>query len=79
MENVSEYICLGQKIQLGINNQSYELARSVRQCWLAFDRMGFISISREIPINLKPRVFDSCILPVFTYGLEIMGLKSKST
>jgi len=33
----------------------------------------------DIPINLKRKVFNACILPVATYGLETKALTKKYT
>jgi len=33
--------------------------------------------NREIPINLKRKVFDTCTLPVATYGLEIVTMTKR--
>lgn len=33
--------------------------------------------NREIPINLKRKVYENCILPVTTYGLKTMTIRKK--
>lgn len=78
LDNISEYIYLGHKIQLGKENQTAEISRRVSYSWTAFGKLAFIFRSRDIPINLKRKAYESCILPVLTYGLETMTLTRKS-
>jgi hypothetical protein len=40
--------------------------------------MGYILKNKKIPINLKKKVYDACILPVATYGLETVTLSKLS-
>jgi len=77
LEVVSEYVYLGHKIQLGKENQSSEITRRMGLSWAAFGRLGFILKSSEFPINLKRRVFDACVTPVLTYGLETIVAQLK--
>lgn len=78
IENVTEYIYLGHKIQRGKENQAAEIPRRVGLSWAAFGKLGFILRSRDTPINLKRKVFESCVLPVLTYGLETIPLTCKA-
>jgi len=67
-------VTVNDKIQLGKENQSSEITRRIGISWAAFGRLGFILKSNEFPINLKRRVFDACVMPVLTYGLETMAI-----
>lgn len=78
LENVEEYIYLGHSIRVGKENQTAELKRRIRLTWIAFGKMNYIFRNNDIPINLKRKVFDTCILPVATYGLETMAITKKS-
>lgn len=70
IENVSHYIYLGHNITLGKDNQRSEVARRVSLMWAAFGNLAHILKNPDILINLKRKIFDSCILPVATYGME---------
>lgn len=41
---------------------------------MAFDKLSFIFKDKNVPIYLKRKTHDSCILPVATYGLETMTM-----
>ena len=70
LETVDEYVYLGHLIQLGKKNQTAEINRRIRASWAAFGKLGYILKNPDIPINLKSKVFDTCVLPVATYELE---------
>lgn len=79
LENVEEYIYLGHTIRIGKENQTAEIIRRIRLTRMAFGNMKYIIFKNgDIPINLKRKVFDTCILPVATYGLETMALTKKT-
>ncbi|EFN65840.1 Putative uncharacterized transposon-derived protein F52C9.6, partial [Camponotus floridanus] len=59
-------------------NQTAEIARRVSLGWAAFGKLRYIIKDPKIPINLKRKVYRSCILPVTTYGLETMTLTQRS-
>ncbi|XP_050298560.1 uncharacterized protein LOC126737626 [Anthonomus grandis grandis] len=67
LENVEEYIYLGHAVRLGKQNQTAEISRRTRLSWAAFGRLGYIFKSQRIPINLKRKVYEACILAVTTY------------
>jgi len=70
LERVDEYIYLGHNIKKGKDNQSAEITRRVGLTWAAVGRLSYILREPKIPINLKRMVYNTCILPVTTYGLE---------
>ena len=78
IENVSQYVYLGHNITLGKENQRAEITRRIALAWAAFGKLTYILKNPEVPINLKRKVYNSCILPVATYGLETMALTVKS-
>lgn len=65
---VDEYVYLGHTIRLGKQNQISEISQKIRLSWAAFGKLGHILNSQSIPINLKRKVYDTCILPVITDG-----------
>jgi hypothetical protein len=78
IEVVNDYVYLGHKIKLGKENQTAELSRRIGLSWAAFGKLQHILKNKEVPISLKTKVYDTCILPVTTYGLETMSLTAKS-
>lgn len=78
IEKVEEYVYLGHTIRVGKENQTAEIGRRIRLTWSAFGKMRYIFKNSGIPINLKRKVFDTCILPVATYGLETMAMTKKT-
>jgi Reverse transcriptase (RNA-dependent DNA polymerase) len=78
IENVSHYIYLGHNITLGKENQWAEVTRRIALTWAAFGKLTHILKNPDIPINLKRKVYNSCILPVTTYGMETMTLTVKT-
>lgn len=78
IEVVEEYVYLGHTIKLGKDNQTAEITRRIGLAWAAFGRLSYILREMRIPINLKRKVYDTCILPVVTYGLETATLTGGS-
>ncbi|XP_044755023.1 uncharacterized protein LOC123313977 [Coccinella septempunctata] len=79
--NTTEHIYIDgtrHSIRIGKENQTAELKRRIRLTWMAFGEMSYIFRNNDIPINLKRKVFDTCILPEATYGLETMAITKKS-
>lgn len=74
IEQVSQYTYLGHNIKLGRENQGAEILRRKQLSWAAFGKLGHILANKSIPINLKRKVYDSCVLPVTTYGLETTAI-----
>ena len=72
VENVNEYVYLCHAIKLSKKNQTAEINRRISLTWAAFGRLRYILKDGTIPINLKKKVYESCILPVATYGFKTM-------
>jgi len=78
IEKVNEYIFLGHTITLGKENQTAEITRCIRLTWAAVGKLGTTLRNPTLPINLKKMVFNTCVLPFLTYGMETMTLAVKS-
>lgn len=78
LEIVEEYVYLGHKIKLGRQNQTADLNRRTGLAWAAFSKMKHILKNKDVPLCLKKKVFNACILPVFTYGIETCTLSKAS-
>jgi len=50
----------------------------IRLTWAAVGKLGTTLRNSTLPINLKKKVFNTCVLPVLTYGMETMTLTVKS-
>ena len=68
---------LGHKLKLGLDNQTSEIKRRIGLGWAAFGKLSLIFKSK-MNSSLKRRVFDSCVLPVLTYGAEALALTKAS-
>lgn len=74
IENVEEYIYLGQTVRLDRESQAKESKRRSKLAWAAFGKLSFILRSNNIQQHLKTKVFNQCILPIMTYGTENWSL-----
>jgi len=63
---------------MGKENQTAEIKRRIKLTWIAFGKLNIVK-NPDIPINLKRKIFNACILPVATYGLETKALTKKYT
>ena len=77
IERVDTYVYLGHKLKLGRDNQTAEVKRRIGLGWAAFGRLSMIFKSK-MNNSLKRKVFDTCVLPVLTYGAETLTLTKAS-
>ncbi|CAG9839982.1 unnamed protein product [Diabrotica balteata] len=77
IELVEKYVYLGHEIRLTRDNQTCELLRRISLGWAAFRKMRDI-FKTNIPIHLKRKAFNQCVLPVLTYGAETLTLTKTS-
>ena len=77
IDQVTTYKYLGHEIRLGRDNQTCEIYRRIGLAWAAFGRLRGV-FKGDIPISLKRKVFDQCVLPVLTYGAETLTLTKRS-
>ena len=68
LEVVDEYVYLGQLIQTNTSFET-EIKRRIKLGWSAFGRQNNI-LRGSLPLCLKRKVFNQCVLPVMTYGSE---------
>src|ERR1700744_6356930 len=78
IEVVESYIYLGHCMKLGLLNQTAEVRRRIGLGWAAFGTLRTIFKSK-MNNSLKRKVFDSCVLPVLTYGAETLTLTKASS
>lgn len=77
IKNLEGYVYLGHQIELGKENQKAEITRKVSISWAAFGNICFIRKNSDIPINLKRKVHDMCIILGLTHGLDVITLTIK--
>lgn len=51
---------------IGKENQSEKIKRKIALSWEVFEKLNHIIKNSYIAINLKRKVYNSCILPVTT-------------
>ena len=73
VEVVNDYVYLGQVVT---PDDEAEIVRRIRMGWSAFGRHSQI-MNGGLPLSLKKKVYDSCILPVLTYGAETWRLTKR--
>lgn len=73
IELVDKYIYLGHEVRITRDNQTCELKRRTTLAWAAFGKLRDVFKS-DIPVYLKRKVFDQCVLPVMTYGSETLTI-----
>ena len=64
---------LGQRISFDKNSQTEEISRRIQLGWTAFGKLSDV-FNSKFSQYLKTQVFDQCVLPTFTYALEIWSL-----
>jgi len=77
--DVFEYVYLGHNIKLGKENQIAE-RRRIGLMWAVFNKLSHILKHKKVPINLKRKVYEACVLScvVAMYGVEIMILTQEN-
>jgi hypothetical protein len=75
LEVVDQYLYHKQQqiIQLGKSNFQKEVNRRIQLGWTTFGKLRSI-FTGHLPQCLETKVFNSCVLPVMTYGTETKPL-----
>uniref|UniRef100_A0A914UKL9 Reverse transcriptase domain-containing protein n=1 Tax=Plectus sambesii TaxID=2011161 RepID=A0A914UKL9_9BILA len=76
VEQVSEFVYLGQTIGDSTKRQK-EIGRRVTAGWRSFFKYKMIYMSKQTPMSLKRRLFNSCVLPAMLYGAETWSLTKR--
>lgn len=77
VEAVEKYTSLGHEVRISRDNQTCELSRRISLGWAAYGKLRDI-FGADIPISLKRKTFNQCVLPVLTYGAETLTLTKAS-
>ena len=75
IEEVDRYVYLGQMVTKD-HDQVQEMKRRIGQGWSAFCKLDNIMRDKNVPMRLKRKAFNECILPVMTYGCETWSLSN---
>jgi len=62
---------------MGKEPKTAEMNRRIGLIWVELRKFCDILKNRTIPVNLKRKVYESCIVPVATYGFETMILTER--
>ena len=68
IEQVHEYNYLGQPVHSD-DKQEHEILKRIKTGWRTMGKHSSIFRSK-MPMCLKRKVFDHCVLPAMTYGCE---------
>ena len=68
IEEVDSYVYLGQMVTKD-HDQVQDMKRRIGQGWSAFRKLDIMR-DKNVPMRLKRKAFNECILPVMTYGCE---------
>lgn len=77
IEYVEEYTYLGQIIS-PTHLTSKEIQNRINSTWKRYWSLKEITKNPEIPLKIKSRVFNSCILPIMTYGCQTWPLTKEN-
>ena len=77
MEKVNKYTYLGQTMAME-NRTKQEVSVSVKANWCVVGKHREIFLDRNLPMGLKRKVFNQCVLPAMTYGCWTWSLTKAS-
>ena len=69
LKKVDHYIYLEQQISMNLSKED-KIKRRITLGWQAFGRAISTFKNNKIPLVLKRRVYNQCILPKVTYGAK---------
>lgn len=77
VKQLTTYVYLGHQITNGRDNQTCEIIMRIGVSWTAFGKHCYVFKS-NIPVCLKRKVYDQCVLPVLTYEADTLTLTKTS-
>ena len=77
IERVEEYKYLGQTLRLKDCSKE-EIMRRIKAGWSCFGRHKDILCNKNIPMSLRRKVYNQCVLPTMMYGSETWSLTKYS-
>ncbi len=76
LELVEEYPYFGQMVSANPAHEK-EIRRRIGMGWSAFGKQNLV-MNSSLPLSLKRKVYNQCILPALTYGSEAWRLTKES-
>ena len=73
IEKVTNYNYMGQTIAMK-NSTKQEVSIRIKAGWTVFGKYREIFLDRHLPMSLKRKVFNQCVLPAMTYGCQTWSL-----
>ena len=70
---VTNYKYLRQTMAMG-NSTKQEVSIRIKARWSVFGKYREIFLDRHLPMILKRKVFNQCVLPAKTYGCQTWSL-----
>ena len=75
IEKVEQFNYLGHRLELN-GSMEGEMKRRIQLSWSAFNKLSEVFKSK-LPLCLKRKTFNQCILPVLTYACETWTMSQK--
>ena len=69
IEKVDRYKYLGQTVMMK-NHTREEVMIRIKAGWSAFGRFKDILCDRKLPMTIRRRMYNQCVIPTMTYGAE---------
>ena len=69
IEKVDQYKYLGQTVKLE-NHTREEVMIRIKAGWSCFGRYKNILCDQELPMSLRRKMYNQCVIPTMTYGSE---------
>ena len=73
VEKVTNYKYQGQTIAME-NRTMQQVSIRIKAGWSVFGKYRKIFLDRHLPLSLKRKVFNQCVLPAMTYGRQTWSL-----
>ena len=73
IEKVTNYKYLGQTIAME-NRTKQDVSIRIKAGWSVFGKYREIFLNRHLPMSLKRKVANQCVLPAMTYGCQKWSL-----
>ena len=72
IEKVTNYKYLGQTTAIE-KRPRQEVSRRIKAEWSVFRKYREIFLDRHIPMSLKRKAFNQCVLPAVAYGFQALS------
>jgi len=77
VEQVTSFIYLGQNLTMP-RDHNCEVGRRIGSAWASFNRVGQLLKNKNVPMKIKRKYFNTCIVPALLYGCTTWALTKKT-